>query len=192
MGSTRLFEMSGSTGMSKVMAMARSVPSPSFEEYVAARGSALVHLALLLTGDRQRAEDLVQTALGRTWPRWSHIVESGEGSYDAYVRKVLLTTYCSWWRRRWTSEYPTAALPEVAVEGVDVDVDRRRDIVDALAALPRGQRTVVVLRYFYDLTETQTAEALGCSVGTVKTQAARALARLRTSPALTGEGVHDV
>src|SRR3954453_13869405 len=104
--------------MSKVMAMTRSGTSPSFEEYVTARAGSLVHMALLLTGDHQRAEDLVQTALGRTWPHWSRIVESGEGSYDAYVRKVLMTTYLSWWRRRWTSEYPTAVLPEVAVEGV--------------------------------------------------------------------------
>jgi RNA polymerase sigma-70 factor (sigma-E family) len=180
--------------MSEVIATTHSVQSPSFEEYVSARGSSLLHTAWLLTGDHQRAEDLVQTALGKTWPHWSHIVVSGDGSYDAYVRRVMLTTYISWWRRRWTSEYPTASLAEQAAdqtEGVEAAVDRRRDLLTALSLLPRGQRAVVVLRYFHDLTEAQTADALGCSVGTVKSQAARALATLRTSPALAGEGVRD-
>ena len=173
-----------------------SAPGPSFEEYVAARGDWLHHTAWLLTGDHQRAEDLVQTALGKTWPRWSRIAVSGEGTYDAYVRKVMMNTYISWWHRKWTKEYPTDAVPEPAVAERTTDagdeVARRRDVAAALSALPRGQRAVVVLRYFHDLTEAQTAEALGCSVGTVKSQASRALATLRTSPALAGEEVRDV
>ena len=172
------------------------VPGPTFEEYVAARGDWLHHTAWLLTGDHQRAEDLVQTALGKTWPRWSRIAVSGEGTYDGYVRKVMMNTYISWWHRRWTKEYPTDVLPEpdTTREGSDdaEDAARRRDVAAALAVLPRGQRAVVVLRYFHDLTEVQTAEALGCSLGTVKSQASRALANLRTSPALSGEGVRDV
>ncbi|HEV7195942.1 MAG TPA: SigE family RNA polymerase sigma factor [Pedococcus sp.] len=181
--------------MSEMIALPRSMASPSFEDYVAARGVSLVHTAWLLTGDYQRAEDLVQTALGKTWPRWGQIVEVGEGSYDAYVRKVMMTTYISWWRRRWTAEYPTETVPERATdipEGAEAAVDRRHDLLNALSTLPRGQRAVVVLRYFHDLTEGQTAEALGCSVGTVKSQAARALATLRTSPALSEEGGRDV
>ncbi|WP_270889601.1 SigE family RNA polymerase sigma factor [Pedococcus sp. 5OH_020] len=181
--------------MSEVTAMAPTAPGPSFEEYVAARGASLLHTAWLLTGDHHRAEDLVQTALGKTWPRWAHIAVSGEGSYDGYVRKVMVTTYISWWRRRWTAEYPTATLPERPVgswssgQGVEAAaLDSRRDLMAALAQLPRGQRAVVVLRYFHDLSEAQTAQTLGCSVGTVKSQTSRALATLRTSRALAQEG----
>jgi RNA polymerase sigma-70 factor (sigma-E family) len=173
-----------------------AAPGPSFEEYVAARGDWLHHTAWLLTGDHQRAEDLVQTALGKAWARWSRIAVSGEGSYDGYVRKVMMNTYISWWHRRWTTEYPTEALPETNAAGSAPDAGdeaaRRHDVAAALAVLPRGQRAVLVLRYFHDLTEAQTAEVLGCSIGTVKSQANRALARLRTSPALAGEEVRDV
>jgi RNA polymerase sigma-70 factor (sigma-E family) len=175
--------------------MTRSAVGPTFEEYVAARSVFLHHTAWLLTGDHHRAEDLVQTALGKTWPRWSQIAVSGEGSYDAYVRKVMITTYISWWRRRWTAESPTETLPETSTSSSDPALegaDRRRDLVAALALLPRGQRATLVLRYFHDLTEAQTAEALGCSIGTVKSQTSRALATLRTSPALAEEGARDV
>ena len=182
--------------MDAVAARGLPAPGPTFEAYVAARGDWLHHTAWLLTGDHARAEDLVQTALGKTWPRWSRIAVSGEGTYDAYVRKVMMNTYISWWHRMWTKEYPTDAVPEpdVARGTADAgdDAARRRDVAAALAALPRGQRAVVVLRYFHDLTEAQTAEALGCSVGTVKSQASRALAALRSSPALSEEGVRDV
>jgi RNA polymerase sigma-70 factor (sigma-E family) len=182
--------------VSEVTAMEGPVIAPTFEDFVSARGASLLYSAWLLTGDHQRAEDLVQTALGKTWLRWPQIVVSGQGSYDSYVRKVMMTTYISWWRRRWTSEYPTAALPEATSastsEAVEEAVGRRRDLLAALAPLPRGQRAVVVLRFFHDLTEAQTAEALGCSVGTVKSQTARALANLRTSPVLAEEGDRHV
>lgn len=156
-----------------------AVGGAGFEEFVAARGPVLLRTAYLLTGDRGRAEDLVQTALGKTWPKWSSI-ESGPR--EAYVRKVMVTTYIAWWRRRWNGEHPTEVLPEQASR--EPDLALRRDLLAALASLPRGQRAVVVLRYFDDLTEVQTAEALGVSVGTVKSQGARALAALRSSPAL--------
>jgi RNA polymerase sigma-70 factor (sigma-E family) len=165
---------------------------PTFEEFVNARGSALLRTAWLLTGDRQRAEDLVQTALGKTWPHWSQIADSGRGSYDAYVRKVMMTTYIAWWRRRWASEYPTADMPEGSDEGLEAAAVERGDLLRALQALPRGQRAVVVMRYFEDLTEVQTAELLGCSVGTVKSQNAKALSALRNSPSLAREEVRDV
>ncbi|EBM0725578.1 SigE family RNA polymerase sigma factor [Salmonella enterica subsp. enterica serovar Senftenberg] len=145
---------------------------PSFDDYVAARGRHLLRTAWLLTGDHQKAEDLVQTALGKCWPRWGRIVASGTDSYDAYVRRVMVTTYIAWWRRRWNAEVVTERLPET---GEDAGVERllqRRDLQVALAALPRGQRAVLVLRYFEDLTEAQVASALDCSVGTVKSQAA--------------------
>lgn len=167
-------------------------PRPTFEEYVSARGTALLRTAWLLTGDHQRAEDLVQTALGKTWPHWSQIAQSGRGTYDAYVRRVMMTTYIAWWRRRSGSEYPTEDVPERSDEGVETAAVAHRDLLRALSALPRGQRAVIVMRYFEDLTEAQTAEVLGCSVGTVKSQSARALSSLRTSPWLAREGARDV
>lgn len=161
-----------------------------------ARGSALLRTAWLLTGDHHRAEDLVQTALGKTWPHWSRIAQSGAGGYDAYVRRVMMTTYIAWWRRRWNAEYPMDLLPEPTSSGTESPTESatvlRQDMLMALAQLPRGQRAVVVLRYFEDLSEVQTADTLGCSVGTVKSQCARALAALRRSPLLANEGVRDV
>jgi RNA polymerase sigma-70 factor (sigma-E family) len=175
----------------EVVDMARPASAPSFDDYVAARGADLLRTAWLLTGDHQRAEDLVQTALGKTWPHWERITREGSGSYDAYVRRVMMTTYIAWWRRRWNAEYPTEVLPEPAPAEPDVS-DLRRDLLAALARLPRGQRAVVVLRYFEDLPESRVAEVLGCSIGTVKTQSARAMAALRRSPALAGEETrHD-
>ena len=148
----------------------------SFDDFVHARGDALWRSAWLLTGDVQLAEDLVQTALTKAWPKWERV---GAPGFEAYVRRILFTTYVSWWRRKCNGERPTATLPETAAS--DPDVDRRNDLVGALASLPRGQRAVVVLRYFEDLTEAQTADVLGLSVGTVKSQTARALAALRAS-----------
>ncbi len=150
---------------------------PAFEEYVAARSAALWRSAWLLTGDRHRAEDLVQTALMKCWRRWDRIDDPG--AVEAYVRRTMVTTYTDWWRRRWNGELPTDDLPERVDAGADPGL--RRDVLVALAALPRGQRAVVVLRFYDDLTEEQTAAALGVSVGTVKSQTSRALCALRTS-----------
>lgn len=162
-----------------------SVPehaAPTFEEYVAARGRALWRTAWLLTGDAHRAEDLVQTALARCWSRWDTIAR--DGSVDGYVRQVLVTTWTDWRRRRWSGEVPTAHLPDSAGASDPALTAVRHDVLIALAALPRGQRAVVVLRYYDDLTEVETAAALGISVGTVKSQTARALAALRASAVL--------
>ena len=101
------------------------------------------------------------------------------------MRRVLFTTYISWWRRKWRGERPTADLPEAPT--TTVDTDARNDLVAALAQLPRGQKAVVVLRYFEDLTEQQTADLLGINVGTVKSQCSRALTSLRSSPHLQRE-----
>jgi RNA polymerase sigma-70 factor (sigma-E family) len=151
-----------------------------FEAYVLARGDALHRTAFLLTHDHALAEDLVQTALARSWRAWSRI----QGEPDAYVRKVMVNTYASWWRRRWNGEQPAGRLPDAAQDDHGDEVVRRDGLVRALARLPRRQRAVIVLRYFEDLTEAQTAHALGVSLGTVKSQTAKALARLRVSPAL--------
>jgi RNA polymerase sigma-70 factor (sigma-E family) len=159
-----------------------------FDEYVAARGADLLRTAFLLTGDHHRAEDLVQTALSKVWPRWDRLVTDAGTSPHAYVRRVMLTTYIAWWRRRWTGEQPTEFVPDVAADDEVDALALRRDLLGALAALPRGQRAVVVLRYFEDLSEVQTAQALGCSVGTVKSQCSRALSELRSSRFLAQEG----
>ena len=159
------------------------LPGPSFDAFVAARSGALLRSAYLLTGDAALAEDLLQTAWSKVWSRWPRLVSGGDP--EPYVRRVLYTTYATWWRRRWTGERPTAAVPDEPMSGDDHAVsDLRTELLAALAVLPRGQRAVLVLRYFEDRTETETAATLGCSVGTVKSQASRALARLRTSPLL--------
>ena len=163
-----------------------SVADETFDGFVAARGDALWRSAWLLTGDHQLAEDLVQTALAKSWRAWSRV---GPDGFEAYVRRVLFTTYVSWWRRKWRGERPTAVLPEPAVSAPDTDT--RSDLVAALAELPRGQKAVVVLRYFEDPTEQQTADLLGINVGTVKSQCSRALAALRSSPHLRREDGTD-
>ena len=155
-----------------------------FEAYVVARGDALHRTAYLLTHDHALAEDLVQTALAKAWPAWGRI----RTEPDAYVRKVIVNTFATWWRRRWNGERPTETLPDVASADHGDAVATRAGLVDALALLPRRQRAVVVLRYFEDLTEAQTADVLGISIGTVKSQTSKALAQLRVSPALAESG----
>jgi RNA polymerase sigma-70 factor (sigma-E family) len=155
----------------------------SFDEFVASRGDALWRSAWLLTGDNHLAEDLVQTALGKSWPAWERV--SATGSFEAYVRRVMYTTYVAWWRRRWNGERPTDDVPERSETSATPEL--RHDLVRALASLPKGQRAAVVLRYFEDLSERQTAEVLGCTVGTVKSQTARGLAALRASSVLRFE-----
>lgn len=152
-----------------------------FREFVTRQRGALLRTAYLLTGDHGRAEDLVQTALLETYRRWGRV--AGRGDPTAYVRRALVTTATSWRRRMSSTEQVVQTLPE---RGCD-DRYRERDdaVLRALRELPPRMRAVVVLRWYEDLTEAATAEALGCSVGTVKTQASRALARLRA--ALAGE-----
>lgn len=148
-----------------------------FDAFVVARSPALLRTAYLLTQDEGLAQDLLQTALTKSWFAWGRI----DGPPERYVRRVLVTTSASWWRRRWTRETPTEVLPERAsldAPGTD------QDLWDALAHLPPRQRAVVVLRYLEDRTEADTAELLECSVGTVKSQCAKALAKLRVDVAL--------
>jgi len=156
-----------------------------FAEFVAARGQALQRTAFLLTGDWALAEDLVQTALARAYPRWGQIRRDDP---EAYVRRVIVNTWSSWWRRRWRGEVPTETLPEHAATDEYAGSDRRGALRAALDRLPRRQRAIVVLRYHEDMSEAQVAHALGISVGTVKSQASRALAKLRDDAALVGYG----
>jgi RNA polymerase sigma-70 factor (sigma-E family) len=157
-----------------------------FAEFVAVRGQALQRTAFLLTGDWAAAEDLLQTALARAYPRWDRIVRDDP---EAYVRRVIVNTWSSWWRRKWRGETPTAELPEREGRDPYAEADRRDDVRHALARLPQKQRAVVVLRFHEDMSEAQVAELLGVSVGTVKSQASKALAKLRADAALTGYGV---
>lgn len=151
----------------------RGADQQDFEEFVAARRSALLRTAYLLTGSHADAEDLVQGALIKTVPHWKRIADRPE----PYVRQVLARESVSRWRRRRWRETATAELPEPAATGPDLD--QRETMRKALAALPPRQRAVIVLRYYEDLTEKDTASVLGIAVGTVKSQAREGLAKLR-------------
>jgi RNA polymerase sigma-70 factor (sigma-E family) len=154
-----------------------------FRSYVAARSPALLRTAYLLTGQRADAEDLLQTALAKTYLSWDRIRD--REALDGYVRRVLVNTHTSIWRRRKLDERPTDVLPERAGRDATADSDLHDALWAALAGLPRRQRATVVLRYYEDLSEAATAEVLGVSVGTVKSTTSRALTKLRTSALLT-------
>ncbi|MGN6474380.1 MAG: SigE family RNA polymerase sigma factor [Mycobacteriales bacterium] len=151
-----------------------------FRDFVTAQWSPLVRLAVLLVGDRQHAEDLVQTVLAKVWTSWPRLATEAP---EAYARKALTNTAISWWRRKWHGEEPTSELPDgAAPDDADVIARRladRRALVAALGALPPRQRAVVVLRFAEDLSELQVAATLNCSVGTVKSLTSRGLAKLR-------------
>ncbi|MGI8881026.1 MAG: SigE family RNA polymerase sigma factor [Jatrophihabitans sp.] len=153
----------------------------SFTTWARAHQHRLVRTAYLLCGDQGRAEDLAQEALikvARQWPKLR------DGEPYAYARRILVNDNISWWRRR-RPDVVLSDVPELSAAGPDNSVHRRLALTDALAQLAPKQRAVLVLRYYEDLTEAQTAQALGISVGTVKSQAHDALRRLReTSPEL--------
>ncbi|WP_031160046.1 SigE family RNA polymerase sigma factor [Streptosporangium roseum] len=157
-----------------------------FAAFVAARGTSLLRVAYLACGDDRDAEDLLQTALERTYRKWGRVRYDNP---EPYVRRVIVNTAISRARRRAILRIlPTHTPPELPVR--ETDVDLRHVLMDALRALPPRQRAVVVLRYWEDLGETQTAEILGCSAGTVKSQASKALTKLRS--ALGAESVEGL
>jgi RNA polymerase sigma-70 factor (sigma-E family) len=162
----------------------RRVDQPSFEDFVAARSRQLQRTAYLLTRDHHLAQDLVQTTYAKVWPSWSRLSDDPE----AYVRRVMVNTYTSWWRRKWRGEMPTGEMPEQGQAGGQARIEDRAGLLAALGRLPARQRAVVVLRYFEDLSEAETARVLSCSPGNVKSQASRALAKLRIDPALLDSG----
>jgi RNA polymerase sigma-70 factor (sigma-E family) len=153
-----------------------------FEDFVAARTGALLRYAHVLTGDPYRAEDLVQSALASCYRHWRRI-----GAVDAerYVRRAVLNAYLSWWRRplrrHETSVDDVTPLLDArrSALGADAGLDVRDELWRALGQLPPRQRAVLVLRYYEDLTEVQTAAALDVSVGTIKSQHAKAMRTLR-------------
>ncbi|MEV2236864.1 SigE family RNA polymerase sigma factor [Micromonospora sp. NPDC049891] len=158
--------------------MASSNPlEEEFRDFVAARSGALLRTAYLLTGDWGTAEDLLQTALTKTYLAWKRL--GGIEAIEPYARRVMVNTSTSWWRRRWHGERPTEVLPEhAAVDEIERQLDR--DVLwRHLRALPARQRAVLVLRFYEDMSEAQTAAVLEISPGTVKSQTSRALATLR-------------
>ena len=147
-----------------------------FEAFVAARSDALLRFAVLLTRDRGHAEDLLQTALVKAYRRWNRI--AADDPYP-YVRRIMVTSAASWRRLRTTQEIVSLPAHDAAGPDATEGFGDREQMADALATLPPRMRAVLVLRYAEDLSEAATAEALGCSVATVKSQTARGLARLR-------------
>jgi RNA polymerase sigma-70 factor (sigma-E family) len=156
----------------------------AFDAFVAGSGARLLRTCYLLTGDRALAEDLLQTALAKTYLRWGSLREPAAA--EGYVRAVAVHTATKWWRRKWHGEVPTERLPDSAGRDAFAGVDERAALRSALLSLPPKQRAVVVLRFFDDLGENETAAALGVSVGTVKSRTSRALAALRTDPHVVG------
>src|ERR1044071_8242249 len=146
-----------------------------FDEFVTVRSPRLLRLAYLLTQDHALAEDLLQTALARSWSAWRRI----DGDPEPYVRRVMVNAHNSWWRRRTWAERPVEDLPVLATTAPQSEVDNRDQVWRALRRLPQQQRAVLVLRYFEDLTEEQIAGTLGLAPGTVKSYAAKGLAKLR-------------
>ncbi|MGW5391621.1 SigE family RNA polymerase sigma factor [Streptomyces koyangensis] len=148
-----------------------------FEEYVRTRQDALLRSARRLVPDPVDAQDLLQTALVRTYRRWELIADKRLA--DAYLRRVMINTRTEWWRSRKLQEVPTEELPEPAItDGTEQHADRAL-LMDVLTVLAPKQRSVVVLRHWEQMSTEETAAALGMSAGTVKSTLHRALARLR-------------
>ncbi|MEV5873978.1 SigE family RNA polymerase sigma factor [Streptomyces sp. NPDC052101] len=159
---------------------------PSFASYVRARQPVLLRTARSLTANLSDAEDLLQTALAKTYVAWERIED--QRALDGYVRRALLNTRTSQWRKRRVDEFSCDELPEPEPVPGDDDTAERQALHDAMwravLKLPARQRAMVVLRYYEDLSEAQTAEVLGVSVGTVKSAVSRALGKLREDPEL--------
>lgn len=154
-----------------------------FHSFVAARWIHLVRTAYLLTGDPHDAEDVTQAALAKAYRSWRRVARMD--SPEAYVRRMLVTCNSDRFRKRRVSERLTDSVPDRSVSDSAVAwADERSVLMEALAQLPDRQRAVVVMRYWEDLSEAETADVLGCSQGTVKSQASKALVKLRAWPGL--------
>lgn len=147
-----------------------------FDEFVRARWTATARLAYALTLDHQKAEDLAQDAFTKLWFHWRKLQN---GNPEAYLRKIVASSFLSGRRRRWLGERPTDAPPEAVVDPGTAQVDERLALRQAMARLSPRQRAAVYLRYAEDLSERTVAEVLGCSVGAVKQHTRRGLEALR-------------
>jgi len=156
----------------------RSHDRAEFVEWASARASALLGTAYLMVGDHHLAEDLVQEALTKTYVAWPRLRDTSKA--EAYARRAVTTTAISWWRRRSSHERPTEQMPEApGREDLATDVARRDWVWRELQALPIKQRSTIVLRFYEDLSVAETAAALNCSQGTVKSQVSRGIDRLK-------------
>ena len=167
-------------------------PDDEFDAFMRGRWPAMVRLAYALTGDAGHAEDLAQAAFARAYASWGRVRRAGDP--DAYVRRIVINEHRSRFRKHRVAEELRADLTGAADSrlpgGQQPGPEERQALLDALRALGPRQRAVVVLRYWLDLSEAETAAALNCSVGTVKSQASRALASLRKS-AMAADGTRD-
>ena len=156
----------------------------AFDDFVDASSPRLLRTARALIGDQGLAEDLVQTALAKTWFMWNSLRDPLAA--EAYARRILVRTHIRWWQRRWRGEEPAAELPDRI--GIDeyAAPDQRDLLRRVMAGLPARMRAALVLRFIADMSEEDAAAALGCSVGTVKSTVSRGLARLRDEGALNG------
>ncbi len=158
---------------------------PSFSTYVRARGFLLLRTARSLTANPSDAEDLLQTALAKTYVAWDRIED--HRALDGYVHRALMNTRTSQWRKRKVDEFVCEEFPEPEAVPTPDPAEQQavRDVMwRAVMKLPNRQRAMVVLRYYEDLSEAQTAEVLGVSTGTVKSAVSRALGKLREDPEL--------
>jgi RNA polymerase sigma-70 factor (sigma-E family) len=153
------------------------VADQEFDAYVVASGPRLKRLAFLLTGDLVTAEDLLQSAYAKVLPRWARVRTYDDP--DAYMRRVMVNTRTSTWRRLRGREVLTPDLPELVGADPTVAYAEGEDLRRALLSLPAKQRAAVVLRYYCDLSGAETAAVMGTSIGTVKSQTSRGLSRLR-------------
>ncbi len=154
-----------------------------FDEFATRMWQRLVRAGVLLGADPHAAEDLAQITLARCFALWPRV--SRADNIEAYVHRMLVNTHTSSRRRFWWREHPRADQQDSELPGHEHAVVEADDLRTALLRLPLGQRQVVVLRYFADLTELQTADALNISVGTVKSRASRALSALAKDPTLS-------
>src|ERR1700757_5061651 len=149
----------------------------AFGEYVRTRSQALLRAAQALTGNRADAEDLLQATLVKAYQSWDRIDD--QAALDTYVRRVMVNTHISGWRRRRIDEYPTDELPDSPADDHTYDSDLHELVQRAVDRLPRRMRAAVMLRYYDDMSEPEVAAALGVTIGTVKSTVARAVAKLR-------------
>jgi RNA polymerase sigma-70 factor (sigma-E family) len=177
----------GSAGHASAPAGQRAagIDDPSFRDYVRARRRALLRTAYMLTGNRADAEDLVQAALAKTYLAWDRIED--RGAVDGYVRRAMVNTHISWWRRRRIEEFPTDEIPDQAIADHSAGNDMQESLRHAVDRLPQRMRAAVMLRYYEDMTEAEVAEVLGVSLGTVKSTVSRAVAKLRIDAELRPE-----
>lgn len=174
------------------MADRSAAKDAEFSAWMSARQPALLRTAYLLTGDHHSAEDLVQTTLAKVYLSWDKVHR--REVIDGYARRILINENNSIWRRAWKKrEVSSSEIPDRVGRSDEYDEGQRDALWEFVQTLPKRQRAVIVLRYYEELSEAEIAEALGVSVGTVKSQASRALATLREqAPARGFSRSHDL